>query len=99
MNNESCNVRFVIDYITKNGFQNMFKQKPFKEKYGLDYKYLYTGNSVDKSQDNYWHYVEITLNNMRLKFKAECSKEFIQNLKWISNIDDILSLNEIVYES
>lgn len=90
---ETRKIRFAIDKKSAGGIKAVLTQKPFKEKYGNDYSYWYSGYSIDKSENIYEYYVEIRLGKMRRKAKVHCSKTFCQNLKWLSNIETISDLN------
>jgi hypothetical protein len=94
--NEKRLIRFAIDKKTLSGFATVLSQKPFKEKYGSNYTYWYSGYSVDNSEKEYVHYIEIKLESMRNKAKVQCSEFFCQNLKWLTSIESVSELSELI---
>lgn len=87
-------IRFSIDKKTATNFTEALKQKPFKDKYGNDYSYWYSGYAIDKENGKFEHYLEIRLGGMRQKNKVECSSIFCQNLKWLSEIKSVSDLSK-----
>lgn len=67
-------IKFAIDKKTLIGFESVLSQKPFKEKYGSDYTYWYSGYSIDNSEKEFSHYIEIKLGSMRHKAKSKRDK-------------------------
>ncbi len=96
--NESKTIRFAIDKKTADGIGLVLTKQPFKENYGNDYSYWYSGFCIDKGANNFEHYIEIRLGKMRQKAKIQCSKLFCENLKWLSEIESISDLGKILYE-
>ena len=89
------NTQFAIDNKTARGFNDIFGKKPCKEKYDAHYIYEYAGYSVNQSEHEYAHYIEIRLNKKRFKEKIPCSKLFCQNLRWLSECERDTELSEI----
>jgi|GEM_PF-6230021 len=89
-------IRFAIDKKTLNGFETALNQKPFKEKYGSDYTYWYSGYSIDNSENEFSHYIKIKLGLMRHKAKVKCTEYFCQNLNWIASVESVSELNDII---
>jgi hypothetical protein len=93
--NEAKRIRFAIDKKSADGMRIVLNERPFKEKYGTDYSFWYSGYSTDNDNKNYEHYVEIRLGSMRHKKKVHCSKSFCQNLRWLTEIKSISDLDNL----
>ena len=89
-------INILLDKNTAFGFKSIFKCRPFKDKYEGEYKYFYSGLSVDKTNNIFYHLVKISLNKKRHKQKEFCSKRFCQNLKWLLELNNIDELSEII---
>lgn len=89
-------IRIAIDKITATGFKEVLKKKPFEEKKGNKYFYLYAGHTISLSENEFAHYVQIQLGKARIKEKIICSKFFCQNLKWIMENTSREKLSELI---
>ena len=93
--NEAKRIRFAIDKKSADGMRIVLSERPFKEKYGNDYSFWYSGYRTDNKNKSYEHYVEIRLGTMRHKMKIHCSKFFCQNLRWLTEIESISDLDNL----